>query len=438
MVFKPLNFFAAIVSFIIILTSCTTSGPGLFGKKTPHELYSKRLTDAGLNNSALGRLWFTAAEQSLSQPLSVTIPYKESGYFAADRPQAVGLKFQARRGEKITIGLIKKPLTGFQIYIDLWTIENDNKTKFLASSDTTNYALTHEVKKSGTYLIRLQPELLQSGEYSLSISTGPSLAYPIKAPGKNHIQSFWGDPRDKGVRKHEGIDLFAAFRTPVVASANGRVTRVNESELGGKVVWMRPEGSDYVLYYAHLDTQLVTDGQRVNVGDTLGLMGNTGNAKYTAPHLHFGIYASEGAIDPLPFVNPIIKSPANIIADIDNVGKLVRSSNASTKLYANNYETNEALTLQNYTPVRVDAATGDLYKVSLPEGGKGYIKSSAIAQLNAIQRITLDKNEAVFESPDSLAPRKKILPAAVQLPVVAAYNNFYYVRDKNIEGWIKK
>ena len=47
---------------------------------------------------------------------------------------------------------------------------------------------------------------------------------------------------------------------------------------------------------------MVSGGNRVRVGDTLGFVGNTGNAKTTPPHLHFGIYTRGGAIDPLPFV----------------------------------------------------------------------------------------------------------------------------------------
>jgi hypothetical protein len=47
----------------------------------------------------------------------------------------------------------------------------------------------------------------------------------------------------------------------------------------------------------------VQEGQRVKQGDVVGLVGNTGNAQFTAPHLHFGIYGLGGPMDPLPFVN---------------------------------------------------------------------------------------------------------------------------------------
>jgi hypothetical protein len=62
------------------------------------------------------------------------------------------------------------------------------------------------------------------------------------------------------------------------------------------------------LYYAHLDEQLVREGQIVNKGDVIGLVGNTGNAEKTSPHLHFGVYVQGGPVDPLPFVNTAIKT----------------------------------------------------------------------------------------------------------------------------------
>ena len=94
-----------------------------------------------------------------------------------------------------------------------------------------------------------------------------------------------------------GVDIQAKFRTPVVAVADGRVNTVTENNLGGKVIFMRPSGKQYNLYYAHLDSQMVESGQSVKQGDILGLIGNTGNARNTVPHLHFGVYTFNGPVD---------------------------------------------------------------------------------------------------------------------------------------------
>jgi hypothetical protein len=63
------------ISSIILLYACRT-GTGLFGKKTPHEQYGDKLSSAGLQETALGRAWFEAANRSLSNPLSITIRIK--------------------------------------------------------------------------------------------------------------------------------------------------------------------------------------------------------------------------------------------------------------------------------------------------------------------------------------------------------------------------
>ena len=87
-----------------------------------------------------------------------------------------------------------------------------------------------------------------------------------------------------------------------MAAADGRITRVREGGLGGKTVWLRLDGAPVSLYYAHLDEQLTAPDARVRTGDTIGTVGNTGNARTTPPHLHFGIYGRGGAVDPFPFL----------------------------------------------------------------------------------------------------------------------------------------
>jgi len=75
---------------------------------------------------------------------------------------------------------------------------------------------------------------------------------------------------------------------------------------------LRLTNRNITLYYAHLDKQLVSEGQYVKKGDTLGLVGNTGNARYTPAHLHFGIYTYSGPMDPFPFVNQLVKTAPSV------------------------------------------------------------------------------------------------------------------------------
>ena len=430
------------VLILITTASCTTSGPsGIFGKKSLHEQYGDKIKSAGLHETALGRKWFAAAEQSLRTPLTVSIPYLETGYFPADEPKAVGVIFKGKRGEKLTINLSKKPLTGFAVYLDLWepAAIGDTVPKILLSGDTLSSTITYDVEKDGNYLLRLQPELLKGGEYTLSISSGPSLAFPVTPTIKSNIGSFWGVDRDGGARRHEGIDIFAPKRTALVAAADGVVTRVNENTLGGKVVFLSPNNKDFTLYYAHLDEQLVEPGQNVKTGDTVGLMGNTGNAKHTSPHLHFGIYTRSGPVDPLPFVNRVTKTPEKITAAVTNLDKWVRNSKPVKLLTGPVTNAAQVMNVQTNTLLKVEAATAGWYKVSLPGGEKGFVQSAAVTSTQLpIKKVHIKTALPLLDEPTDLAARKAVLPGGQAVNILAAYKDFYFVTNNDREGWIRR
>lgn len=143
--------------------------------------------------------------------------------------------------------------------------------------------------------------------------SGESFVFPVSGK-KNNIGSFWGDERDGGRRKHRGIDIFARKGTPVIAISDGVITASGNNSLGGKIIKLRPSGKLWFAYYAHLDQQLVTEGSYVHQGQVIGTVGNTGNARTTPSHLHFGIYSLFGAINPLPY----IKSAPKILATIQH------------------------------------------------------------------------------------------------------------------------
>lgn len=130
------------------------------------------------------------------------------------------------------------------------------------------------------------------------------LAMPVQGVRPRSIADTWGAPRDGGARRHQGQDIFARRGTPVLAATQGYVLRVAEQGRGGKVVWVLGAGGRR-YYYAHLDMHAaeLSAGDRVEPGMVLGTVGTTGNARGTPPHLHFGVYASGGAIDPLPLLH---------------------------------------------------------------------------------------------------------------------------------------
>lgn len=423
----------------LLFIACSAPGRGLFAGKTAHERYADKISDAGLKETTLGQTWFSAAGKGLAHPLTIKLPYKETGYFDAAQPGAAGYRFTARRGDKILIQLIKKPAVGFTLFLDLWQPVENDQPRLLASADTASGGMNYEIRKDGDYLLRLQPELLAGGEYTLEIRTGPSLDFPVAAAARPRITSFWGDARDAGARSHEGIDIFGAFRTPLLAAADGIVTSVTNNNLGGKVIFMRPKGKDFVLYYAHLDSQMVQSGQRVQSGDTIGLMGNTGNARTTPPHLHFGIYAVGGAIDPLPFVDIKRPDPAAIQVPVDNL-KAYRRSERNAVVHASpDNHSPRLISPPAGTMLQLQSATGAWYKIKLPDGREGFVAGNEVNTITTpLRTYKLDSVQKLLDKPDILAAAKTVIPKERTVQVLGVFNNYYYVSADNGQGWVLK
>ena len=133
------------------------------------------------------------------------------------------------------------------------------------------------------------------------------LPVPVQGVQAARIADTWGGARSGG-RRHQGVDIFAARGTPVLSATRGLVARIGDHGIGGKHVWVLGPGGER-HYYAHLDEWApgLHAWQVVRAGEPLGAVGTTGNARGTPPHLHYGIYASGGAVNP----HPRLGAPAN-------------------------------------------------------------------------------------------------------------------------------
>lgn len=110
-----------------------------------------------------------------------------------------------------------------------------------------------------------------------------------------NAKSFWYYPWGRS-GTHKGIDIFAARHTPVLAASEGLVFRAGDNGMGGKSVFVL-SAKWRVHYYAHLQRINANAGQWVSAGKQLGTVGDSGNAKGKAPHLHYVIRS----LIPLPW-----------------------------------------------------------------------------------------------------------------------------------------
>ncbi len=135
----------------------------------------------------------------------------------------------------------------------------------------------------------------------LSQRPDSSVAMPVVGAHIRGVANTWNAPRVG--HRHQGQDIFARRGTPVLSGTDGVVVRLSQAGIGGNAVSVLGAGGR-IYYYAHLlrFAPGIAPGSPVNLDTLLGYVGNTGNARTTPPHLHFGIYGPNGAINPLPLL----------------------------------------------------------------------------------------------------------------------------------------
>ena len=138
----------------------------------------------------------------------------------------------------------------------------------------------------------------------LILARFPGAVFPV-AGTYTYTDTFGAYRADMPGHVHEGDDIFASYGTPVVAVQDGTITGISTTTIGGNNIHLTTSRGDY-FYYAHLSrfaTGLVV-GAHVVAGQTIGYVGDTGDAKGTPPHLHFEIHPDGGpAIDPTPYLD---------------------------------------------------------------------------------------------------------------------------------------
>jgi murein DD-endopeptidase MepM/ murein hydrolase activator NlpD len=134
----------------------------------------------------------------------------------------------------------------------------------------------------------------------------------------------------RDVHRHQGIDIFAAEGTPLVALERGVVVKVGEVRLGGLRLWLIGEsGTQY--YYAHMSAfGEVSEGQAVEPGEVLGFVGHTGNARFTPPHVHFQVHPDGGsAVNGYPLLDALRDRDSGLVDDGGSPYGLCPSDDAS-------------------------------------------------------------------------------------------------------------
>jgi len=116
------------------------------------------------------------------------------------------------------------------------------------------------------------------GNYRLSSNFNPRRLHPVTGR----------------VSPHNGTDFAMPIGTPITAPANGRVERVGNHHAAGRYIVVRHDNG-YRTRYLHLSQPLVSQGERVTMGERIALSGNTGRS--TGPHLHYEVIVNNTPVN---------------------------------------------------------------------------------------------------------------------------------------------
>jgi peptidoglycan LD-endopeptidase LytH len=160
---------------------------------------------------------------------------------------------------------------------------------------------------------RLRPAVAMQSTASVEESQpfeGRELLIPVQGVARANLRNNFDEGRFG--HRHEALDIMAPRGTPVLATDDGRVTKLFRSVAGGLTIYQFDPGEKFAYYYAHLDryAEGLRDGTPVKRGQVIGYVGTTGNATPGAPHLHFTIFRlgpgkqwwKGAAVNPYPFL----------------------------------------------------------------------------------------------------------------------------------------
>jgi murein DD-endopeptidase MepM/ murein hydrolase activator NlpD len=163
-----------------------------------------------------------------------------------------------------------------------------------------------DVRQLTTYLSSAKGPIKEIGDMlnsqSALLAEIPSI-WPVRG-GQGHISMYFGqniNPFSGQYYIHKGIDI-STYRSgdPVVTTADGQIVTIDYADDFGNYVLIKHKHG-YYTRYAHLLSYRVRLGQRVQQGEVIGYIGNTGLS--TGPHLHYEVHIGSDVVDPYRYIN---------------------------------------------------------------------------------------------------------------------------------------
>lgn len=224
-----------------------------------------------------------AAEAVVSELEVVTVATKTYS-------EAISFKTEQTKSDKYLKGYKKvdvKGVKGEKSVTATITYVNGAETERVILNETVVCEPVTQKETVGTAVVNKTQGTVSSSKNAIFI-------WPAKKVSGQKITSYWGDGRN-----HKGLDIACKKGTPIYAAMGGTVTLSKyKSDYGYHVII--DHGNGYSTLYAHASELCVKVGDVVETGDTIALVGSTGQS--TGPHVHFEVRINGTRVNPINYI----------------------------------------------------------------------------------------------------------------------------------------
>jgi peptidoglycan LD-endopeptidase LytH len=367
------------ISLILLFVLVVPIGAWLAGARDGRGPAPSALADADAGSGAHPRfaearkdaLPSTAALAALRTALAVVPPYQERGRLGPADAAALGYRVALHPGDTLRVTVDRPDIHLHAFHpgdadaagaAPLARGRGDGLLEWVAESHGEVVVLLHGDGPGALFTARIE----RSGD----------LVFPVAGRGPEDVIGHFLDLRDGGRRVHHGVDIAAPRGNPVRAVADGVIERVETTPVGGLTIRLVERRTGRVHYYAHLSGALVEAGQRVAPGQTIGGVGDTGNARNTPPHLHYAVFDGDAILDPMQVLRP---APPALAADTPSVllGTRARITVEGAAMRATPTRMGPAISLAHDQSVLVLAETDRYFRVRIGDQ-EGFVARWAV------------------------------------------------------------